>query len=350
MANRKTVFVVGAGASKEVGMPTGEDLKATISSKLNFRFADLNPSPISGDSTIYDALAHACAELDNFDINQCIETSHKIAQAITLSPSIDNYINSHNSNLAIETCGKLAIAQSILSAERKSTLFIDETKRDLLNPQKAEKTWLVEFFKLLSEDCTRERIKDRLAGIVFIVFNYDRCIEHFLYNALQVFYGLSSEESIEILSDINIYHPYGSIGSLPWSKPPKISVSFGNNLSSKVLFEISKQIKTFTEGTDPDSSEIKAIRNSIQTADLVLFLGFAYHKQNLELLKPDDNGTKRNDGRYIGTGFGLSDSDIDEIRNDLYELNRVPTEMIILRKDLKCAEIFQEYSRKLSFR
>lgn len=34
----KTVFVIGAGASKEANLPTGEELKSSISSFLDIRF------------------------------------------------------------------------------------------------------------------------------------------------------------------------------------------------------------------------------------------------------------------------------------------------------------------------
>ena len=36
MIKSKTVFVIGAGASKEVGFPLGAELRHIISSKLNF--------------------------------------------------------------------------------------------------------------------------------------------------------------------------------------------------------------------------------------------------------------------------------------------------------------------------
>ncbi len=38
MFAKKTLIIVGAGASKEVGLPTGEDLASEIAAMLEFRF------------------------------------------------------------------------------------------------------------------------------------------------------------------------------------------------------------------------------------------------------------------------------------------------------------------------
>ncbi len=40
MFKRKTVFVVGASASKEVDLPVGDELKNSIASKVNIGFND----------------------------------------------------------------------------------------------------------------------------------------------------------------------------------------------------------------------------------------------------------------------------------------------------------------------
>ena len=51
---RKTVFVIGAGASSEVNLPTGYELKEKISKLLDIRFDWYKQ--ISGDRTITDSL------------------------------------------------------------------------------------------------------------------------------------------------------------------------------------------------------------------------------------------------------------------------------------------------------
>jgi hypothetical protein len=58
MFKSKTLFVVGAGASCEVGLPTGEKLKGLIAQKVNIAFSD-GVKQRSGDHEITEALS-AC--------------------------------------------------------------------------------------------------------------------------------------------------------------------------------------------------------------------------------------------------------------------------------------------------
>jgi len=52
---KNTVFIVGAGASKEVNIPTGYELKDVISQLLDIKY-DTVDRQISGDHTIAYAL------------------------------------------------------------------------------------------------------------------------------------------------------------------------------------------------------------------------------------------------------------------------------------------------------
>jgi hypothetical protein len=57
MFNSQTLFIVGAGASCEVKLPAGIDLKRQIRSKLNFEFEHEGLYfPTSGDNEIFEAL------------------------------------------------------------------------------------------------------------------------------------------------------------------------------------------------------------------------------------------------------------------------------------------------------
>ena len=51
----KTVFVIGAGASHEAGLPVGDDLKDRVSDLLHLRFIPAE-GQTKGDKTIVKAL------------------------------------------------------------------------------------------------------------------------------------------------------------------------------------------------------------------------------------------------------------------------------------------------------
>lgn len=56
MFRSKIVFVLGAGSSAEVNMPTGEQLKDKIINKLNFRADEWPHKLSSGDQRIYTGI------------------------------------------------------------------------------------------------------------------------------------------------------------------------------------------------------------------------------------------------------------------------------------------------------
>ena len=270
MHSEKTVIVVGAGASQEAGLPTSADLKTTIARYLDIKFQVMQQ--ISGDPIIAAALR------THRDINQYFYACWKIRDALPQAISIDNFIDAHQGNKEIELCGKLAIVRSILAAEKRSLLYINRLNTDnTLNFNSVEQTWLNAFWQLLTENCQAVGLKKRLATIALIVFNYDRCVEHFLYNSIQNYYGLSADDAASLVSLMKVYHPYGMVGSLPWAAG-LAHMDFGAEPRAHDLVTIAEQIKTFTEGTNPEASDIVEIRSQVAEADTLIFLGFAYHK------------------------------------------------------------------------
>jgi hypothetical protein len=57
--NSQTVFVLGAGASYEAGLPIGAGLVDLISSKLDIEFDDLGIKNRSGDLALFRSLISA---------------------------------------------------------------------------------------------------------------------------------------------------------------------------------------------------------------------------------------------------------------------------------------------------
>jgi len=347
--SKNTVFVIGAGASAEVKLPTGNELKEKISSLLDFRFKHLRQE--SGDYLILDALKQLVYEKDggNGNIHPYLLEAKFIKEALPMAISIDNFIDTQKGNKKLAICGKLAIVRSILQAEKSSLLYFD---RFGINPNidfnLLNEKWFLPFFQILTENCSKKDLKERFRSIVLIIFNYDRCIEHFFYYALQKYYRITTSEAAEIVNQISIYHPYGNVGSLPWSGNDNI-LDFGDEPSPKQLIQITTMIKTFTEGTDPNSSEIVEIRNHVKDSQRIVFLGFAFHPLNMDLINPKIG----NDEIYtyskkcFGTSLGLSDSDKEIIEYHLENLfhNRIETKMV----NKTCFAFFDEFRRSLSF-
>jgi hypothetical protein len=349
MFRNHTVIVLGAGASSECGLPTGADLRTRIARLLDIRFKH-GYEQESGDYDIVQALRLAVQKErpGAGDINPYLHAGWRIRDAMPQAISIDNFIDTHQGDVRLELCGKLAIVKAILEGEKSSLLYFDPMgRRRRLNFEALDQTWYNTFMQLLAQNCTIKSLPDRLSKVSFVVFNYDRCIEHFLYHSIQNVYGVGESAAADLMSGTTILHPYGVVGSLPWKSGDQ-TIDFGEEASGRQLLELASGIKTFTEGTDPSSSDILKIRDHIAQASTILFLGFAYHAQNLELLNPSRNHPDPVSVRYYGTAFGMSASDCELIREDLVKLGSARPDRIALRSDKKCLDIFREYWRGLA--
>jgi hypothetical protein len=113
------------------------------------------------------------------------------------------------------------------------------------------------------------------------VFNYDRCVEHYLEQSLRKHYGVGDSEVYSVLKILRIIHPYGTIANLPWEDNQ--GLPFGFPINRPNLLMMAGQIKTFTERVEDDGALI-AVRNEIAEAEVLVFLGFSYHELNLKIL------------------------------------------------------------------
>ena len=344
-----TVFVVGAGASKEANLRTGLELKRQIAQLLDIRYGDFGDKQEYGDHLIAGALFEHVRQPDGRrgDINPYLYEAWHIRDALPQAISIDHFIDAHRDNDKIGLCGKLAIVRSILDDEKNSLLYYKQSMGPNIDFNLLRKTWYIPFFQLLTENCGKNDIKERFKSITLIIFNYDRCVEHFIYNALQNYYKLTEGEVIELVKNINIYHPYGLVGTLPWVDQNG-AMEFGAQPRPAQLLELSQKIKTFTEGTDPGSSEILEIRKHMKIANRVVFLGFAFHKLNMLLIAPEQiEGTSNSEINCFATTLGISPNDKFIIEKQIRELYL--GEITVNMANLTCAELFTEYWRSLSF-
>jgi len=332
------VIVVGAGASQEVGLPTGAELKQEIATRLHFK-QGLEPS---GDSTIGSILGR------KQDIYRYFQACQVIRAALPQATSIDSFIDARQGESEIELCGKLAIVKSILAAERRSRLFKNAGAR--VDFERVKDTWLNAFWQKLSENCQATGLKERFSSIVLIIFNYDRCVEHFLFHSILNYYNLSVLEAASLVDTIKVFHPYGKVGALNWTKSVP-GVPFGAEPSTNDLETLAGQIKTYSEGTDPKVSEVQTIRAHVIQAGTLIFLGFAYHPQNLRLLRRPASGTRTIErGRTVrcyGTGYKISPFDHEAITANLQKLSRAPMSVEIVPST--CKDFFGDYWRTLSF-
>jgi hypothetical protein len=346
MFNSKIVFIVGAGASQEVGLPTGKQLKAQIAEKLNITYIsgiDLT-SPDTGDGEIARALVEDARNMG--DIHPYLVEAGKIRDAMPQAISIDNFIDTHSANRRLVLCGKLGIIQAIRDAERHSKLYVENkpgTIQRKFDLTKIEDTWYGKFFKLLSENVKLADVSSIFANVAFIVFNYDRCIEHYLYHAMQNYFAISNHEAQKILSTLNIMHPYGVIGALPWQNSVS-NIEFGEERKSAKLLDNAADIMTYVERIE-DETALALMHKLIGDAEVVVFLGFGFHRLNLQLLSLETRGQTK---LVLGTVLGISGSDIGIIRDEVVRMLKCESGVLLSWHNNGCSNLFDEFWRTLT--
>jgi hypothetical protein len=337
----KTLFVIGAGAGFDIDMPLGSKLSDIIGKKLDIKF-DFSKQ-ISGDSEIVEALRRK-ADAEKIDVNQYRQAGVNVSRGIGYTRSIDSYLNAHSGDEHVKVCAKIAIVHTILEHEKQSALFIDHSKSPLEFHGRAKvmDSWFSALMYLLTEGVKKnenlEKIFDKVA---FVNFNYDRCLEQFLWLALQQLYLVTEERAAQLISGLTIIHPYGVVGGLPWHGG--LRIPYGKKLDAEVLLLAAENIRTFNEQVE-DKEMLKTLGDEVSAAERIIFLGSHYHQQNMDLLKAALPARGGNVSVY-GTSCGRSGSDKGIIQDQVRAMlePRGGEWRLLVDNGLDCTGLFKEF-------
>ena len=308
MDQKEIVFIVGAGASRELGFPTGEELKAQIVSELEI------VTEQSEESIIYNTIVNNLnfAEVV-YRLEDYLYKASEIKYFLPFASSIDNYIYTHRDDKITQYIAKLSICHCIINAERSSKLY-SELGSPLLPSNQLKDTWLIPFSQLLTEKCDKNEIKARLQKIGFIIFNYDRSVEFFLYNFIQGYFGFSDRDTFDCLTELNIVHPYGTLGPIGWQNDSDFQ-AYGVLMHENDLHRRYNNIITFNEDIDSQNNLLLETQKLATNTRRVVFLGFGYHEQNIRIMHDLEDISNTNFVMIYGTTYKESKFNIDYIRN-----------------------------------
>ena len=85
----------------------------------------------------------------------------------------------------------------------------------------------------------------------------------------------------------------------------------------------------------------------MRTAERLVFMGFAFHKLNMQLLKPDSEKNSSVFPDCYATTYGISQSDEEVIREQINELYN--SKINTRTANVRCADFFHEFWRSLAF-
>lgn len=301
---KNLTFVIGAGASKEIGLPLGSELKQDIEKMLSREpFSNvMNPPDEDLNNGINTILARGNSSKQNTLFDECA----LVGASLVLSDSIDAYISSHKDNEDAIKILKSCILKQIWHKEDKSPL--NDNKGLFFG--RLEGTWYLPFFRMLTKNCNLAQFKERLKTLNFIIFNYDRCVEKFLHHAICAFYRVEPSEALAMLQTIKFHHPYGVAGD--FFKDSSIMPFGGGKNIRKNMFEYSSRIKTFSENPDAQELHITEMIASLKKTNILCFLGFSFGDMNMNLLDILNN-LKARDAHFYATTEGMSATNIKNV-------------------------------------
>ena len=307
MASEKLVLIIGAGASKEFNLPTGLELKNQISQFLDVKI-DSYGKPIKGNANAHRQINHLIRSSDlilNTSTSSYYNAAKLICENMAITPSIDNFLNTHKENIFVGDLGKLAIAQLIIKGESESHLFYGNASHEKqINFSSVAQTWLGRLFTILATEKDYKSFGESLKRIKFISFNYDRCIQQFFWCVIRSYFDKAMNEVEELVSNLDIDYVYGSVGKFEINSNGVSTYGDENS-----VLAATKSIKTFTEGSAPEFR--LGIKGALDGAKAVVFLGFGFLQLNLEVLFGEESFEV---GKVLGTGKGLPPFTTEDVK------------------------------------
>ncbi|WP_409189832.1 hypothetical protein [Bradyrhizobium sp. RDM4] len=153
---------------------------------------------------------------------------------------------------------------------------------------------------------------------------------------------MSADEATKIVDSLTIIRPYGTVGSVLDGRLDHVPFGDGSRLD---VFNILDRIRTFTEsGALHDTEQLERL---LSEAFMCVFLGFGFHRQNLDLLARSKNLQKTEVPRILATTYKVHDGNLPALTTALADRLRVNNPRIELFP-MKAPELLQELRLRLT--
>jgi hypothetical protein len=249
MIKRRTLFILGAGASMPYGFPSGAALKEWLC----------------------DAPKRASGQLLQEHFGTPERAIVHFANTLRASgqSSIDSFLARR---LDFTEIGKLCIAAELCRCE------VPKELQRLQNPDH----WYALLWEALQRDA--ERLEDiRTNTIKIVTFNYDRSLEFFLFEAIKHTFGVNDDLALAALDSLPIIHAYGSTGQFSAEKKMGYRTFDHEDLSAYSLRTAAQSIRVIPESREGDPAFQEA-QKAVIWCQTLCFLGFGFDFLNLARL------------------------------------------------------------------
>jgi len=325
MIDTPTLFILGAGASKPYGYPTGKELRNIL---------------IRESSNYLNQFLNNDGFLSPSEKSKVLRNNREFVEAFRRSniESIDKFLSF---NPSLESYGKIAITLCILNAEINSL--------GTINAKLIQDWYELLFNRMVSsfnEPNDFRKFKDN--PVSFITFNYDRSFEYMLLDSFcNSFFDKKSEFGMNNdntypnnLIPFEIIHVYGQVDKLQQQGGSPYGRAFESYSSFEKLQEISKGIRVIGERHENEYEKTFELFNKNKR---IFFLGFGYAEENLKAINIPESLTK--DHILYGTGFGMTEKEIGNSKLFLSRrrMNRQLVTGSVRLKNMNCYELLREY-------
>jgi len=273
-------FILGAGASASYEFPLGSGLIKDIRILIN------NPPKLR-------------QILSNHSIN-IDENVLKEFQTLIKNPfnqTIDAFIKRSHNEQFTNICNIL-VKEIISGYEKIHKMNFEDNSYQ----EKENDDWVNRLFNLITDDDLHQFYNSNLN---IITFNYDRSFEYLLLKASET--CPKGKNFMMDFLDSNVIHIHGSLGKL------EDVGDYGAISTESDIYPIGS----------PNKNNVMRAHDFLENSKSVLFLGFSYNSDNMQLLFPT-NKKYAPDQQVAGTYLGLDERDRKEIWRHYQFLNFPP--------------------------
>ncbi len=269
MIEKKTVLVLGAGASKDYGFPLGKELVKEICDNIYPNSVWVNTLPLVG---IEPKLALRFRE-----------------SLCDLRPlSADAFLEDRR-NLEYADACKAASALALMNHEIAASL------------EAWDGLYITMYHRMETQP---ERFVASASNLTFVTFNYDRSLEYFFWARCLAMAHRNQQQAMDLYKQVRIIHVYGLLGIPDFlcdDPADRRCYAYSEDISN--LKACMRNMHIITE--QPQNTALNFIsQNPLRSAEIVCFLGFGYAPSNvLKLQIPHEWYREK---KTYGTAFGLS--------------------------------------------
>jgi hypothetical protein len=267
---KRVVFLLGAGASRGYGYPTGAQLMGNLTSVNGDQMLELEQAGIAQDDVL-----RFKQRLKDCGLN-----------------SVDAFLKK---NPVLGRVAKMRITQELTFAEQRAA------RGEGRDP--AEK-WIQYLFSRFMDGDSVDAFRDNKC--TFVTLNYDRCLEFELTRMLSNAYGAPWKQAAAAVGAIKMIHLHGSIGPLP-----ELEQLYGMAPGPGEVQKAAQGILTL--GEPGSEKEYEVARECLGSAEVIFCLGFGFHDEIIDKLG------LRNGSPIVpvyGTCQGLTQSEVNRVTRE----------------------------------